>query len=649
VSRPASPSFGAMPRAARIYLVAVAAAAVVVAVAAGVRTAGAPLGDHALAFALLAAGAATAHVLVVHSKRNLSYHTTMAFVVPAAIILPPPLLVALVVIQHVPEYLRQRYPWYIAVFNVANYVLNTIAASAVFAGLAGSSAPSWAAGGFAAALTLVVTNHLLLAFMLRLGRGHALRESGLLSVDGLATDLAPAALGVAIAYFAVDNHWLIAAAVLPLAFLYRALRVPALHEAEAVQTARAERQTRLTRLGLTAMSGAPDHGVLAEAMAIIRDTLHLPTAYLLECAPDGAAGAVEVRATLGCTVPDGLLALEAHDAAAVASCGPVAVSDYADNPGFGPPSAARAAGARSGIALPIPGAGAPAGVLAVFSRAPRAYSGEEIECLQAVATTVSVLIERGRSRRALARSEERRQELLDGMLRAEQETRLRIAGELHDDTIQIMAATLMNLDALKGRIERCDRASALDGVARARTTLTAAIERTRRLTFELRPPLLERNGLGSALAELVEQVGREAGFRADVVADVRRYPSTIEDLTYRIMQEAIANVRKHAGATYVRAELAERDGHLCGVVDDDGRGFDVAAALDRSRMRLHLGLDALQERVRLAGGEVDIVSARGAGSRLAFRLPVCASARAAASAAGDHGDLAAPPLAAAPA
>ncbi len=618
-----STGFAAMPAAARAYLLAVVVAAVAASGAALALSDQAPTA-HPLAFALLAAAAAAAHLFVVHTKRNHSYHTTMAFVVPAALLLAPPLLVALVVVQHVPEYLRQRYPWYIAAFNVANYALDVFAAWAVFRLLAGSSTPRWAAAAFAAALVLVIANHLLLAVMLKLGRGHALRDSALFSIDALATDLAAATLGVAIAWFAIDNPWLLAAAVLPLLFLYRALRVPVLHEAEAVQSARAERHSRLTRLGLRAMSGAPADVVIDEAMAIIRDTLDMPVGYLLECVHDASQGEAFTRTALGCPSAAGRTRPTGQDLVALGAGEPVVVADYATETRFGAAPCAAVAGARSGVSIAVPGAHAPAGVLSAFAQAPRTYSSEEIECLQAVATTISVLLERERSRRALDRSERQREDLLDQMLRAEQETRLRIAQELHDDTIQVMAATLLNLDLVKGRIARVETDAALKGLARARTTLDAAIERTRTLTFELRPPLLERNGLGSALTELAEQVGREAGFDAAVAADVGRYAQTIEDLAYRTMQEAIANVRKHARATHVAVELHERDGRLEGRVVDDGCGFDVESALDRSRMRLHLGLDALIERVQLAGGAVQLASQPGQGSTLTFSLPVAA-------------------------
>jgi PAS domain S-box-containing protein len=224
--------------------------------------------------------------------------------------------------------------------------------------------------------------------------------------------------------------------------------------------------------------------------------------------------------------------------------------------------------------------------------------------------------------RALAVSEERRQQVLGEMLRAEEHERARIAMELHDDTIQVMTATLLSLDRLANAVRDGNSAAAADAAARARQTLADAVERTRRLTFELRPQLLQAAGLEPALRDLAAQIGSEAGFEAVVSAPATRLPDAVESLVYRTMRELIANVRKHAQATRVDVTVEVEDGWLSGSVADDGRGFDVVAARHPTHTRLHLGLDSLEERIRLAGGEVSVESGRGTGTRVTFRLPM---------------------------
>ncbi len=230
--------------------------------------------------------------------------------------------------------------------------------------------------------------------------------------------------------------------------------------------------------------------------------------------------------------------------------------------------------------------------------------------------------DRMRAERALLDSEERRRHVLAQMLRAAEEERVRIATELHDDTVQVMAATLISLDRFSSAIAAGDGVRMAASVAAARETLNAAVDRTRRLTFELRPPLLEAQGLESALRDLTETAAAEGSFECGVAIDVGRYPELVETLTYRIAQEAITNVRKHAAAGHLWLVLREQDGCLIGEVRDDGCGFDVERALDRSAMRLHMGIDTMAERVRLAGGEVVITSDVGSGTTIGFRIPL---------------------------
>ena len=130
--------------------------------------------------------------------RNHSLHAAPAFVVAGTLVLPPALLVPLVLVMLVPQWLRDRYAWYIGLFNVANYTLSTLAAWAAVDLVRTDTDLGFAAAGLAAAVVFVAVNHLLLAVMLRLGRGHSFRQSGLFSATGLTMELVLAALGIAI-------------------------------------------------------------------------------------------------------------------------------------------------------------------------------------------------------------------------------------------------------------------------------------------------------------------------------------------------------------------------------------------------------------------------------------------------------------------
>jgi diguanylate cyclase (GGDEF)-like protein/putative nucleotidyltransferase with HDIG domain len=184
-------------------------------------------------FVILGTIAAVAQLFVVRTPRNQSYHTTIVFLIPAAMLLPPELVVLIGVAMHIPEWLKSRSAWYIQIFNICNWTLSMLAAYAAFHGILGLGSGSdvgYALAGLAAAASIVGVNHLLMAPMLHLARGHSLRESGLFSFPSLSTDLVLAMLGVALAAFWAWNPWLIPFSVAPLLLIHRSLSVPQLQE-----------------------------------------------------------------------------------------------------------------------------------------------------------------------------------------------------------------------------------------------------------------------------------------------------------------------------------------------------------------------------------------------------------------------------------
>ena len=232
---------------------------------------------------------------------------------------------------------------------------------------------------------------------------------------------------------------------------------------------------------------------------------------------------------------------------------------------------------------------------------------------------------RGVAFTAFIRDVTRRRELeaerawtLRKLAQAQEQTRAQIASELHDDTVQVMVAVLMSLDRALARTVAGEQQPLL----RARELLAEAIDRTRRMMFELRPAVLHERGLAAAVAVLADEIRRETGASVDVNIPYRRYPATVEALAYRSLQEALANVRKHANATTVSISLAEGGSDvLIGEVRDNGRGFDLDTTLTRTRAEMHLGLDTMIERVQTMGGTCTIDSHEGGGTRIAFRFP----------------------------
>ncbi len=222
---------------------------------------------------------------------------------------------------------------------------------------------------------------------------------------------------------------------------------------------------------------------------------------------------------------------------------------------------------------------------------------------------------------SIANAETHRRAIVAAMLRAEQAERARIATALHDDTVQVMTASLISLDrACKALGSR--EPVVLELLESARTSIRDATERTRLLTFELRPAVLHNKGPAPAITSMVEEAGREIGADVTVKMPRGRFDAPVEELVYRTVQEAITNVRRHSGARHIAVTIERRRGSLHGLVADDGRGFVPAEPFERANRHLHIGMETMIERVRVVGGELEVESHPGRGTRISFDVPL---------------------------
>jgi signal transduction histidine kinase len=140
--------------------------------------------------------------------------------------------------------------------------------------------------------------------------------------------------------------------------------------------------------------------------------------------------------------------------------------------------------------------------------------------------------------------------------------------------------------------------------------------------FELRPAVLHDYGVVAAARVLLDETARETGARAQLDGEVGRYHLVLEEAVYRGVREALANVRKHSGASTISVTFSEENGRLVCDVVDDGRGFDPDEARARPRSALHMGLPSVVERVRAADGDVSISSRPGAGTHVRIEIPI---------------------------
>jgi PAS domain S-box-containing protein len=220
------------------------------------------------------------------------------------------------------------------------------------------------------------------------------------------------------------------------------------------------------------------------------------------------------------------------------------------------------------------------------------------------------------------RAEEARTALLRQIVTAQEEERLRIARELHDQMGQHLAALMLGLKATMEHITNPDAAAA----AQRMHDLTSRIgQEVHRIALELRPTALDDWGLETALSHYAADWSRRTRVQVQsrfVGIDRRRLPPTVETALYRTAQEALTNVMKHAGAGRVSLIVERRPDHVLAIIEDDGRGFDIEAVMGAPDARNRLGLLGMQERVALVGGTLEIESTPGGGTSLFVRIPL---------------------------
>jgi two-component system sensor histidine kinase UhpB len=210
------------------------------------------------------------------------------------------------------------------------------------------------------------------------------------------------------------------------------------------------------------------------------------------------------------------------------------------------------------------------------------------------------------------------------VLGAQEDERKRIARELHDDTSGALARVLLNL-------EMCEDVLPEDGFPEIREKLRntrvlgeQTLENVRKMIFDLRPTLLDDLGLAAAVRWYAKNTLEPAGIQVQFESsgDMGRVASLIETAMFRIAQEAIANILRHAQARQVFVRLSREHADWVLTVQDDGRGFDVNVIQTSENGNHHWGLFGIQERVELLGGTFHVESQPGKGTIVKVEIPV---------------------------
>ncbi len=204
---------------------------------------------------------------------------------------------------------------------------------------------------------------------------------------------------------------------------------------------------------------------------------------------------------------------------------------------------------------------------------------------------------------------------------AKEDERKRIARELHDEMGQALTAAKITLDLAERAAAGGARGGGMEGTA---SLLDRIIDRVRDLSLDLRPPLLDERGLIPALRGYLEAQSRRAGVAIEVDAppDIGRFPPELEIAGFRVIQESVTNALRHAAAARIAVRVARTEDGIEVAVRDDGRGFDLDAAMVRAAEGRHLGLLGIRERVEMLGGRAEIRSSPGRGTEIRATLPL---------------------------
>ena len=202
------------------------------------------------------------------------------------------------------------------------------------------------------------------------------------------------------------------------------------------------------------------------------------------------------------------------------------------------------------------------------------------------------------------------------VVEAQELERARLARELHDETGQALTSILLGLKPLEQTV---DSTEARDALASVRELVISTLQDVRRLAVELRPSALDDFGLVPAVERLTDTFREQSGLRVDLESQLgnERLATDAETTLYRVIQEALTNVIKHADAERVSILLRRKDGAVVAVVEDDGSGFDPGSARQDA-----LGLAGMRERVSLVGGRLQVESSPGAGTTVVAEVPL---------------------------
>lgn len=406
--------------------------------------------------------------------------------------------------------------------------------------------------------------------------------------------------------------------------------VTARKDAEEDLKIRSRQQEAVAALGLNAIGGSDLTALFNSAVELISRNLQVEFGKILELRPQGdglllRAGVGWRPGLVGAAVVDAGRDSQAGYTLSVAK--PVIVEDLRTETRFSSPALLREHGVVSGLSVIIAGENGPFGVLGAHSTRSRHFSQDDINFLQAVANVLAGAVAHQRAEQALQQSEQKLRFLTSQLLLSQEIEREKLSLELHEELGQTLQALKLQTSAIKKGLHEHQAGLGQECEILARR-LVEMIDRLRGLSWELSPHCLEDLGLSSALRELFDDFRQHYQIKwfqteMDEIDDLFTPPEKIT--IFRIVQGALSNIGKHAQATHVTLDLKRKVDGLSFVVTDNGKGFESEAMMSLPGGAKGFGLYAMEERVKMLGGVLQIHSRPNLGTELSFTLPIASS------------------------
>jgi signal transduction histidine kinase len=272
------------------------------------------------------------------------------------------------------------------------------------------------------------------------------------------------------------------------------------------------------------------------------------------------------------------------------------------------------------ITIPLEARDQRFGIINMLCRHGKSPSSSDMEMLTTIGAQVSEFIANARLRSRLAEKEAARQALLNALVKAQEDERARLSRELHDGIGQRLTSLLVRLKTMESRSPSDEFRYKVSELCQA---TSETIEEVRGISHRLRPPELEEFGLDVALRALALEMLTDTGLSFDCQINMvgQRLPFEVETNLYRVVQECLTNIVRHANASHVFIELNIQQNVLCLRVEDDGQGFNFED-INTSDGYRRLGLTGMRERVEMLGGSLTVKSDLGAGTSIQIKVPL---------------------------